>query len=65
MDVWQGSDERPTMQISSVDIKTSFDATRSKHIGNILGGQEARDWIAAARDFLKHSVHEMHLAVQR
>ena len=43
---WQR--ERPTMYIASMDIKTAFDVRRAEHIANILGGQEAHGWIAAA-----------------
>ena len=36
------------MYLANMDIKTTFDVARPKHIAKIMGDQEVHGWIAAA-----------------
>ena len=46
--MWDGSEERPTVDLASTDIKTAFDVARPKYTANIMGDQDVHGWIAAA-----------------
>ena len=42
-----GSKKRPTMYMSSIDIKTASDVARPQHVANITGDQQVHGWITA------------------
>ena len=43
-----GSVVRPTMYLASLDIKTSFDEAKPKHVAKILDSHDTQGWLFAA-----------------
>ena len=46
--MWHGSEQRPTMYVAGMDIKTAIDVARPKHIPKLMEKKTVHGWVTAA-----------------